>query len=378
MRFARLTALALLALGLSLASARAEPTRWQPARTWVFMVGVLEFQDSDAYPAFAPEGRLDTRLLEILKRRGVPEDRVVYLQDGQATLSRIRRELSALLARTKPGDTLLLDYFGHGARGEDGQGYFIASDTRGKDLATTGWPMASVVETVRGEFQGDLVLMTADSCFSGSLARAVEALPPGGGPAIAALASSLSSEVSTVRWTFTESLLDAFAGRGYADLDGDGSIRLGELATYTKRELAFTDHQFSVFSHTGDLSPSLVLAPARRKKHPAIGKRLEAEEEGVWYRVKVVRVGPEGKWKVHYIGWDRRFDEWLSPDSPRLREPAPVTFPVGATVEVKWKDEWFAAQVLRQELGLHYIHYLGDGDEWDEWVAPERIRAPGS
>jgi hypothetical protein len=373
MRLARhAVVLALLAMACVRGVAAGEA--WEPARTWVFMVGVLEFQDAVGYPPFPKEGRLDTRLLQVLKRRGVPDEQVVYLQDQQATLARIQEELAALLARTRPGDTLLVEYFGHGARGDDGRGYFIAHDTRAKDLATTGWPMASVVEAVQEGFRGSQVLLTADSCFSGSLARTIEALPPDAEPAIAALTSSLSSEISTDRWTFTECLVDAFAGRGYADLDGDGSIRLDELATYTRREMAFTDHQFSAFALAGGMPSDLVLAPARKLKHPAIGKRLEAEEEGSWYRVKVVRVGPKGRWKVHYIGWDRKYDEWLAPDSPRLREPSPVTYPVGAEVEVRWKEEWFPARILRQELGLHFIHYIGDGDEWDEWVAPERIR----
>ena len=43
-------------------------------------------------------------------------------------------------------------------------------------------------------------------------------------------------------------------------------------------------------------------------------------------------------------------------------------------VEVKWGGTWWAAVILKSRKGRTYIHYLGYGSGWDEWVGAERLR----
>jgi hypothetical protein len=43
-------------------------------------------------------------------------------------------------------------------------------------------------------------------------------------------------------------------------------------------------------------------------------------------------------------------------------------------IEVLWGNRWWAAEVLQVKGNQSYIHYTGYGDNFDEWVTPDRIR----
>jgi hypothetical protein len=45
-----------------------------------------------------------------------------------------------------------------------------------------------------------------------------------------------------------------------------------------------------------------------------------------------------------------------------------------ADCEVEWGGQWFDAKVLKKEKDRWFIHYIGWGSNWDEWVTKERIR----
>lgn len=68
---------------------------WQPEKTWVF-VGVLEWMDSKMWSSFAQENRRDAELIEELKKRGVPADRIVFLKDAEAPRERIEKSFAQL------------------------------------------------------------------------------------------------------------------------------------------------------------------------------------------------------------------------------------------------------------------------------------------
>src|SRR5262245_18967322 len=79
---------------------------WDSENTWVFAVGILEWEHSDIYPSFpsAMKDRRDAQLVEYFKDAGVPEKQVNYLQDSAATKQRIEREFRELLDETDEGD----------------------------------------------------------------------------------------------------------------------------------------------------------------------------------------------------------------------------------------------------------------------------------
>ncbi len=66
----------------------------------------------------------------------------------------------------------------------------------------------------------------------------------------------------------------------------------------------------------------------------------------------------------------------VAPAAPLETEPARRR--IGDEVEVEWQGSWYAA-VIRERRGDQWlIHYDGYGDEWDELVGEDRIRAPHS
>ena len=121
----------------------AQTSAWDPQRTWVFCVGLLEWKDSESFASFPKENRRDEIFLKVLKDRGVPASQVVYLQDRSATTARIKSEFIKLLARTQPGDTLIVYYEGHGYK-DDNEKAFFASYNVSDENRVLGWPGLSV------------------------------------------------------------------------------------------------------------------------------------------------------------------------------------------------------------------------------------------
>src|SRR5205823_6175339 len=85
----------LLALAALCASAAAHPARagttfFPPEKTWVYVAGLLEWKHGETYGSFPKKGRRDAELVAFFRKAGVPEEHVVYLQDGAATTARIR------------------------------------------------------------------------------------------------------------------------------------------------------------------------------------------------------------------------------------------------------------------------------------------------
>src|SRR4051794_23571907 len=103
--FPRLVALAVFICGKC--AWAAESPVWDPERTWVFAVGVLQF-DRPGLATWPEKGRVDAVLIETLRKRGVPDDHVVSLKNEAATAAAITRRFPELLQRTGRGDTLFV------------------------------------------------------------------------------------------------------------------------------------------------------------------------------------------------------------------------------------------------------------------------------
>lgn len=342
---------------------------WNPAHTWVFAVGILEFKDKSSYMSFPKERRRDERLVSLLKKDGVPADHIVFIEDAAATRSTLTQKFTQLLDRTKSGDMLIVYYAGHGTRNKQRITCFVPYDADGKNDDTC-WSLNAIVDTIESHFKGDRVLLTADSCYSGGAAQ-VAAAHRGGRISYAVLTSSQASSASTGAWTFTEALLDGLSGSPLADLDHNGQVTLGELGTYVESEMAFGDQQLSTFA-AGKLGKDLVLADVAGKAPSGrVGERLEVQQEGRWWRGKIIEQRPNG-FKIHYYGWDESWDEWVTPD--RMRPLVAKTYPVGAKISVEWHRQWYPATVMKVYRGVHYIHYDGEDTVWDEWVGNPRIK----
>jgi len=340
---------------------------WEPARTWAFIVGLLEWKHDDIYSPFPKEDRRDDQLVRLLKERGVPERQIRYLQDRKATTAAISSGLTELLATAPIGSTLILYYCGHGSMDDGGAVFFASYDADAEQ--NPGWPVATIPEAIEAHFRGTQAILLADCCHSGHLANAVAARSRR--VAYATLGSSLASELSTGNWTFTEAILAALRGEAYTDSDGSATITLAELATHIDAEMAFAEEQVATFATTRGFDPQLVVAAARPRHDPQIGRNVAVYAEDAWWLAQVTDV-KGSKLKVRYYGYDSAHDDWISADQTRtIGRPR---YPVGATVEVKWKNRWQLATVLNERVGVHQVAYEGHGPEYNEWVSSKRIR----
>jgi hypothetical protein len=104
------------------------------------------------------------------------------------------------------------------------------------------------------------------------------------------------------------------------------------------------------------------------------GQKVEANWKGTWYKAEIVEVNG-GKYKIHYTGWGDKWDEEV--DESKLREPEGIKYAYkeGDVVEVQWKDKWYESKILEvQGEDKFKVHYEGWDDKWDEVVEGNRIR----
>jgi len=365
--FRTVSTLVLVLVACALSQAAPATRDWQPRRTWVYVVGVLQWQHRDMFDSFPQTNRRDAQLVEYFRQQGVPEEQIVFLKDTQATSRRVHNSFPEFLSKAGPDDLLLFYYTGHGYKSDDARTTYFATYDAGDDVE--GWATDSIVRDIERNFRGSRAMLVADTCYSGSLATQTQRL--GRRVSYAALTSSSASQESTQNWTFTEMLLAGFQGRSFADIDGDGEVTLSELAEDIKEDMAFAEGQRSVFITTGNFPAGMLIGPAQRKINPEISRRVEVRSEGDWYKARIFDVRGS-RFHVHYYGWEDSDDEWVT--ATQIRNLRRITYPAGANVEVSWQGKWYAAKVLKVERGVHLIHYLGYDDGWDEWVSDKRIR----
>jgi len=59
-------------------SVSARDRDWQPKRTWVFVVGILQWQHKEMFDSFPQTNRRDAQLVEYFRQQGVPESQLVF------------------------------------------------------------------------------------------------------------------------------------------------------------------------------------------------------------------------------------------------------------------------------------------------------------
>jgi hypothetical protein len=304
--------LLLLLLFVTAQAVLAQAPDWQPQRTWVFVVGTLEWKDSETFESFPKENRRDLELVRFFRNQGVPREQVVYLQDRAATTARIQKELRLLLSKTQEGDTFFLYYTGHGYKNDEGRAYFASYDAN--DEGNPGWAVDSIPLTVERYFKGARAFLTADCCYSGALAEMVRDMPSK--ISYAVFTSATTDKVSTGNWTFTETLLAGLRGRAYVDTDGNGDVTFGELGREIRSDMSFAEEQTSTFVLTGKFARQTILADAQARADRRVGARVQVYSEGDWYKARIIDAS-RGRYRVHYYGYEDEYDEWVRPTQIR-------------------------------------------------------------
>jgi hypothetical protein len=349
---------------LAAVPAWADAPVWEPARTWVFAVGVLNFDS--ALHGWPDEGRVDAILLETLRKRGVPEEQILFIKNKEATKEHVTEKLVEFLQRPGEGDTLVFYYTGHGGRDYNNPKRpvnFILYETK------STWTVSSMLDAIEEHFQGSRVLLAADCCHSGALAE--EASRRSGKIGYGVLTSAHSNSVSTGNWTFTQCLVDVFRGNPALDANGDGAISFKEAAQYCDAEMCFCEDQRATHEALAGFPADLVLARIAGERTPRIGEHCEGQLHGVWMKGKIV-AAKDGKFLIDWVGREKLKDAWLAPDKLRPHEPAALE--AGTRVQIQWNREWFPGRILETKNGLHLVHYDGYPPADNEWVPLRRLR----
>jgi hypothetical protein len=348
-------------------AAAAPPAAWEPERTWVFAVGVLQF-DNPKTTTWPEEGRADVDMIAAMEKRGVPADHVLFLKNREATKENIVRQFGPFLQRAGKGDTLYFYYAGHGGRDYSDPARtctILTFDTK------SNWTVASVFDTVQKNFHGAQVIYAVDCCHSGAFV--VEAAARKGKAGV--LASAHVSSTSTGNWTFTLCLEKMFQGNPALDYDGDGQLTFAEAARYIEGEMAFAEGQHSAHVETGGFPPGMRMAAATGPHTARMSEHVMGESQGKWWKATIL-AEKDGKCLVTWPGWKRGYDEWLPP--ARIRPFVPMTLPVGKSVQAKWDDKWYDGKVIKTEWGLHLVHYDGYPAGDDEWMGIDRLKEKGA
>lgn len=120
-----------------------------------------------------------------------------------------------------------------------------------------------------------------------------------------------------------------------------------------------------------------------------VGDRAQVHWGNRWWKASVIGVNDTGdRCLIHYTGWGNSWNEWVGSDRIRITSsarnpvnpgtyvPSPSAFGVGSSVQVRWGGKWWPAHVLNVSGNRLRIQYDGYDHSWDEWVGPNRYRAP--
>ncbi|KAF0244280.1 MAG: hypothetical protein FD180_2654 [Planctomycetota bacterium] len=368
------------ALAMSSLLGAEEAPIWNPSNTWVLVASVIEWPDKGLAPF--KDARRDEALVAQLKACGVPAANIVFLKDKDATLAAMRKELHALAGRAGEGSTFIFYFQGHGLSRKD-KTWLACYDVDLKDYSTA-MDVDELFPIFDKEWKGERLLLIGDCCHSGALGTVVDRFEGKSGVRAACLASATASNASTEHWTFTEAVITSLAGNGAVDRDRDGKITFGETDRFAHDEMLYRENQLCRGKRGSSFEEGFVLsavaadkpAPAKVEGERQVFDFLEAcDQEGKWY-VSQILAAKDGKYRVHYLGWDPKWDEWVGPE--KLRAIARTKLKVGERYEVEWrKDQWFLATVTKSEEDVfYYVHYEGEDGDDDEWVTENKTRPP--
>ncbi|BBU54004.1 hypothetical protein KU6B_02690 [Mameliella alba] len=211
----------------------------------ILSIGVNDYGDPALdLTAAVPDARLVASALAGRAGSTVGIASETVLLDGEATPDRILSELSSIIARARPGDTLALYFAGHGLD-LDGGYYLGASGTSLDDIAGTALPFSSVSALLEGT---DIrIALFIDACHSGRAGEglfstndqvvggALDQIPSGLVVFAAAKGREFSLEdPETEQGFFAQALAEVIQDDAF-DRNENGLTELSELFEGTKR-----------------------------------------------------------------------------------------------------------------------------------------------
>jgi|WetSurMetagenome_2_1015567.scaffolds.fasta_scaffold223026_2 hypothetical protein len=101
----------------------------------------------------------------------------------------------------------------------------------------------------------------------------------------------------------------------------------------------------------------------------SVGDIVEVKWKGCWYQASILDTNSSNLYKVHYCGLESSDDEWVG--TIRLRNGY---YKTGDNVQVLWKGKYYAAKILSVNGFNYKVHYSGYDSKWDEWIQCIRIK----
>jgi hypothetical protein len=342
--------------------------RWQAPNTWVFVAGLLEWENSQRFKPFSKLGRLDEKIVEFFRQAGVPGKQIIYLQDKEATFLELNRQLKWLSEQIKNGDFVFFYYAGHGTY--NSKDYFLVcyDHNDGRE-----WSISQIFKQLDQNPADFTCLLTADCCHSGALALEAEKY----NSKFAAISSVIPEKTSTGDWTFSNALLEVLEGKVFSEsLDNQG-FNLSQTAEYIENVMAIVEKQ-KISKFIPDKSNNfLINNQLKPKSHPLLGQIIKIPRNAGEYLARVVDV-KDTQLELRTFTYLSDKTEWLEEDKI-LPYKTLKPLSIGAEVEVfypaKGCKKWYEAKILKNFKDiLYYIQY--DIDNTYEWVDTDRIRQP--
>jgi hypothetical protein len=178
---------------------------------------------------------------------------IEFLQDENATLSKIRDAVSRIIAHAGPEDSVVIYMDSHGATDPGsaldrrGNNFLLASDTDPANIASTALPISELEGLLANELKSKRVIVFADTSHSNSIGDKTTNLVNDywirlGNFGLAVLTANDKGQLSREgdewsggRGIFTNYLLKGLGGE--ADQDGDGTVTVAELFSYVRMKV---------------------------------------------------------------------------------------------------------------------------------------------
>jgi len=143
------------------------------------------------------------------------------------------------------------------------------------------------------------------------------------------------------------------------------------IAEQYRLAAVFAEDQIAQFALTKDFNNQLIIAENAVQSAARLGERVEAFDQGDWYRAIITEV-KNNEYKVHFFGYESDEDGFRN--SKQIRPFSPKQFQVNSIVEAESFGKWYRAKILDRKSGAHLVAYDGFDERWNEWIPARRVR----
>ncbi|MBD2525075.1 Tudor-knot domain-containing protein [Nostoc sp. FACHB-133] len=100
-------------------------------------------------------------------------------------------------------------------------------------------------------------------------------------------------------------------------------------------------------------------------------------EDEDWYQGTIEKV-QDDQFFIHYLGYGSSYDEWVGEDDIRTRDLRAADdngYAVGQKVKCWDEDQeaWYSATIQQIQNQQYFVHYIGYDSSYDEWVDSDEI-----